>query len=97
MRSRYTAFTQKDAQYIYQTYASKWKSTHQLSDIERGMGEVSWIELEIVAVFEGQQRDQTGEVEFLAHYEVDGQPMTLHERSLFIREDGHWRYLQAKE
>ena len=96
MRSRYTAFVQKNAQYIYQTYASEWRRQHQLGNVERGMGDVSWVGLEIVAIYEGGRQNQTGEVEFLAHYEVNGQPMTLHERSLFVREGGRWRYLREK-
>jgi SEC-C motif domain protein len=97
MRSRYTAFTQQNANYLFQTFASEWRKGKAVADLKQGLGELTWTGLEVTGIFEGGRQHQTGEVEFLAHYQIKGQSMTLHERSLFIREEGNWRYLKAKD
>ena len=97
MRSRYTAFTLCDADYLFQTYAREWQQGKDVALLKEGLGQVTWTGLEIIGIREGGRQHQTGEVEFVAHYEVGGRAMTLHERSLFIRENGLWRYLKAKE
>ena len=97
MRSRYAAFVLRDANYLFDTYASAWRKGKQVETLKDGLDNVLWTGLEVVGIFEGGRQHETGEVEFVAHYEINGQPMTLHERSLFIRENGLWRYLSAKE
>ena len=96
MRSRYTAFYRRDAQYLFDTYASEWQEGKDVEDIAKHFGPVTWIELEIIGIFQGGRQHDTGEVEFVAHYELDGHPFTLHERSEFQREQGEWRYVRAK-
>ena len=96
MRSRYTAFAQRNAQYLFNTFSKDWREGKTVEEMQKGLSDVHWTGLEIIAIFEGRQQHQTGEVEFVAHYTHQGQSYTLHERSLFVREDGEWRYLRAK-
>jgi SEC-C motif domain protein len=97
MRSRYTAYTLGNSQYIFDTYVSEWKKERTIESFTKDFSELSWTGLEIIGIFEGGRQHETGEVEFVAHYEWNGQQMTVHERSLFYREDGLWRYHKARE
>ena len=95
MRSRYTAFAVKDADYLFATYSTKARKKQSKSRIEKSMAGVEWQKLEILAIHEGRSQHDSGEVEFVAHYVKGNRRFTLRERSLFIREKWKWRYLKA--
>ncbi len=95
MRSRYTAFAKGEVDYLYNTYVNEWKANHPYTDFSNAFEQVQWKELEIVGVREGGIQSDTGEVEFVAHYQHRGADLSLHERSSFRREgdDRAWRYV----
>ena len=95
MRSRYCAYAQKNVDYLIQTYAAKQRKKQKRSSIVRGMEDTNWVQLTIISIFEGRQQHQTGEVEFVAEYVKNGKKFALKERSLFIRENGVWRYVRG--
>ena len=86
MRSRYTAYVKKNVDYLICTYASKARRKIKRVSIEQGMKSVQWVKLEIVSILDGRQNHQTGEVEFVAHYQKANQTFVLKERSFFVRE-----------
>ena len=94
MRSRYT-FAKGDVRYLHETYVSEWKEANSFEQFQNEFQMVDWQELEIVGVYEGGAHHETGEVEFVAHYEFRGASLSLHERSTFRKEDGAWRYIGA--
>lgn len=93
MRSRYCAHVLDKPSYVVGTYASKQRKKLNAKSIERGMRSVTWLDLKIVSILNGRQTDQTGEVEFIATYEVANQKRQMKERSFFIRENSLWRYV----
>lgn len=95
MRSRYTAFATGKVDYLFDTYCAAWRSTHNKAKFVREYQQVEWVELEIVSVLDGGLHHQTGMVEFIAHYTHNGNSFSLHEKSLFVKEDGLWRYQSA--
>ena len=97
MRSRYSAYVWGNAEYIFDTYAKEWRQDKDRQKWLASFQQIIWEELEIISIFEGGVQDETGEVEFVAHYRMNDYPLTLHERSLFHRENGVWVYVQAKE
>lgn len=90
MRARYSAYVRGDDGFL----ARSWHPDTRPQPIARDPG-ISWQGLEIVATEAGLGLDQSGIVEFRARYEIDGRPAELHERSTFVRLDGHWVYVDA--
>lgn len=92
MRSRYTAFVLGDDAYL----ASSWHSTTRPVDASAPTG-VQWRRLRIRNTAGGGPADDTGEVEFVAHFRTaDGARDFLHERSRFARENGRWVYVDGE-
>ena len=86
MRSRYTAFALELTDYLLKS----WHSSTRPGQLE--LSPTQWKRLE---VFESGQENEQGWVHFRATFLEQGQWSTLEERSLFCREDGHWRYLKG--
>lgn len=85
MRSRYTAFVRGDAVHLLAT----WHVSTRPASIGFDEG-VKWLALEVkrhTPIDEGH-----AEVEFVARSRLQGRGQRLHERSRFVREDGHWFY-----
>jgi SEC-C motif-containing protein len=95
MRSRYTAFVVQDEAYLLRT----WHSSHRPARL--GLDpDLRWTGLEIVATTGGGMLEPTGTVEFRASYlPPDAGPATQVQYgfSRFVREDGHWTYLDEVE
>ena len=88
MRSRYTAFVRGDAAHLLAT----WHPGTRPASIELEEG-VKWLGLEVkrhTAV-----DDSHAEVEFVARSRLQGRGQRLHERSRFVREGGHWFYVDG--
>lgn len=90
MRSRYTAFTLGRDDYLLATWHPDFRpSTLNLADDPP----TKWLGL-AVKRFE-QTDDSHAVVEFVARYKIGGRAHRLHETSRFVREDGHWLYLDG--
>jgi len=90
MRSRYSAFALRDADYLRRTWHPRTRPRRLVLDPA-----MAWTGLTIVATEAGGLFDATGIVEFRAAYRVGAQVGELVERSRFAREDGHWLYLDG--
>lgn len=97
MRSRYSAYVWGKAEYIFDSYAEEWRGKQNRQKWLDSFQQIDWEGLEIISVFQGSAKDETGEVEFLAHYRMNGHSLSLQERSLFQREAGSWVYVGEKE
>jgi len=93
MRARYSAYCEDNLDFI----RLSWHSSTLPNDIEPNENGFSWQGLKIVDTQAGGNSDDTGEVEFIASYIMNGHTGTLHERSDFKRENGQWRYLDGKQ
>jgi SEC-C motif-containing protein len=88
MRSRYTAFVRGDAAHLLAT----WHASRRPATLELDAG-AKWLGLE---VRRHTPIDSThAEVEFVARSRVQGRGQRLHERSRFVREEGHWFYVDG--
>lgn len=93
MRSRYSAYCIKDGGYIYNTYAKEKRADNSVSDIQQWADETKWLSLQIKSSDLGN--DTYDFVEFIATYKANNEIWQLHEKSRFIIENEHWRYLDG--
>ena len=92
MRSRYTAFVRQRADYLYITSSPELRERTSVEEITQSFNGVIWEGLEITFLSRGFPNDTEGEVAFEAHYRIGQQQHVLLEHSLFVRENGNWRY-----
>jgi SEC-C motif-containing protein len=95
MRSRYTAFTMANVDYLMRSHHSETRPIKEQHQIKRWAQSVQWMGLVILNTQGGDANDEIGYVEFKALYLEDGQMQQIHEKSLFKRENHQWRYVSG--
>lgn len=93
MRSRYSAYVHQDAAYLRQTW-HRSTCPHELELDQQPP--ITWLGLKIVRTEAGGEHDDSGVVEFVARYKINGKAQRLHETSQFVKEAGRWFYLQGQ-
>ena len=88
MRSRYSAFVERNAGYLLAT----WHASQRPASLDFEPG-CKWLGLELRAA--RMTGPDTAEVEFVARSRTAGRAQRLHERSRFVREDGRWYYVDG--
>lgn len=91
MRSRYSAYVRRDADYLRRTWAV------ENCPVSLAQDDVQWLGLKVKVVQAGGQADDTGVVEFVARYKCQGKGYRIHERSRFERRGGHWVYVDGDD
>src|ERR1041385_1602146 len=91
LRSRYTAFTRGDIDYILSTHHSKTRGEVKREEVEEWSKQSEWHSLKIVETQGGKEGDQEGWVAFCAEYSAQGKRQEHWEQAVFQRENGHWR------
>lgn len=92
MRSRYSAFALKNADYLLKT----WHSSTRPRQLDLTVDHTEWRKLAIIATRQGQVGEDRGKVEFKAYYRHEHGLACLHEISRFRREQGLWFYVDGK-
>lgn len=93
MRSRYCAYVSANVDYLELTSGGEARAEFSKRDAAAWAASASFTRLEVHRTEAGGEGDETGMVEFSATYEEHGKTRVLHERSLFTREGGAWRYV----
>ena len=91
MRSRYTAFSKTDNEYLLASWARKTRP----KQLDTDEAPVKWIGLEVLETEEGSVTDSSGTVSFIASFIVSGHLCHLQEKSRFIKEEDVWFYLDG--
>lgn len=91
MRSRYSAFALGLADHLVRT----WHPRTRPADLTLEQG-LTWQRLEIHRTVAGGSGDETGVVEFTAHFSGPTGPDQLHEVSRFARRANRWLYLDGE-
>lgn len=94
MRSRYTAYTQHNTDYISNTMKSPAADHFDAAGAREWSQRVEWLKLEII---ESSVKDDKGFVEFIAHMSMDKKRQVLHELSEFHLINGQWFYVDGKD
>lgn len=93
MRSRYAAYATHNFDYLEATLLPEQRGEYDRETASLWSRSSEWIGLEILSVQKGTETDTTGLVEFIAHYNQNGQDLQHHETSRFARKDNIWYYV----
>jgi SEC-C motif domain protein len=88
MRSRYSAFVREQADYLLDTWHPSTRPP--VLRFEPGL---RWLGLSVKR--HQPQGPDAAVVEFVARSKLGGRAHRLHEVSRFVRQDGHWFYVDA--
>ncbi|MCW5581559.1 MAG: zinc chelation protein SecC [Luteimonas sp.] len=93
MRSRYSAYAREDADYLLRSWHPSTRPAALAFDEPRSR-RPAWLKLDVLR--HAATGNDTAEVEFVARYRVGGGRVArMREHSRFVREGGHWFYLDA--
>jgi SEC-C motif-containing protein len=90
MRSRYSAFALNLPEYIQRSWHA---STRPAPAVAGNEAPSRWLGLRIGRT--EALAENRASVEFRARYKVGGRAFALHETSRFVREGGHWFYVDG--
>ncbi|MRI00976.1 Sec-C motif domain protein [Kriegella sp. EG-1] len=93
MRSRYSAFVMADGDYLMRSHHSSTRPLKDKNAIANWAKSVTWVKLEVIGKFEGNEQDDEGTVTFDAYYYENGKLEVIHEKSAFKKESKCWTYL----
>lgn len=85
MRSRYTAYTLNNEQYLLDS----WHSSTRPESVDLDVS-IQWLRLKIINCTDDH-------VKFIATYRVQGKAYKLHENSRFTSENGKWFYVDGEK
>ncbi len=92
MRSRYTAYTQANIDYISRTMKGPAMVGFDPEAARAWAEGNAWLRLDVL---NASVKGTTGFVEFAAHYAYQNKDHIIHERSEFRLEDGQWYYTRG--
>ncbi|MFT4683284.1 MAG: SEC-C motif-containing protein [Flavobacteriales bacterium] len=97
MRSRYSAYAEKDAAYLHRTTHTSTRKEHPVKEILKWAKRTNWLKLEVLRTEKGMENDVEGIVEFKAYFtEKDHHIHVLHEVSAFVKEESEWYYVNGE-
>lgn len=93
MRSRYSAFSKQNIDYIEKTTDPQTRQTFDTKANAEWAKQATFTKLEVLS---SKEEGTKGFVEFKAHYLMDGQEHMHHEKSRFRKQDGRWFFREGK-
>ena len=93
MRSRYTAYTQANIDYILRTMKAPALSHFNAESAKQWAMAVQWLGLEIIHSTINKAK---GYIEFIAHFNENDKKDCIHEISEFQQINGQWYYVDGK-
>jgi SEC-C motif-containing protein len=96
MRARYTAYATCNIDFLYASSGPEVQADFDPESSRRWAEGSEWNGMEIVAIEKGSAQDDGGLVEFIARYSVNGTEFEHHERSLFQRVNGEWKFIDGE-
>ena len=97
MRSRYTAFARADVEYLGRSHDPQTRDQFDEEQAREWASQSTWQGFEVLRTEAGGPEDETGIVEFVARYSIQGNPVEHHEISEFRRADGIWYFRDGRE
>jgi len=95
MRSRYSAFATMQLDYLLTTLHPDKHDQHDENATRKWAQQSDWIGLEILHTENGGSDDQSGFVEFKAHYRQAGSRKVHHEKAEFKKHQGSWFFVDG--
>jgi SEC-C motif-containing protein len=96
MRSRYTAYALGNVDYLFDTLAPESRHDFDRKSVTRWSHQARWHGLEIVSSEGGAPGDETGLVEFIAHFTLDAERRAHRELSQFRfnKDEQRWQFVE---
>ena len=96
MRSRYSAFCMKNADYLVSTHHPVNRSADERQSVLESAANTEWLGLKVLKTESRIKGSTVGYVEFVAFYQnaLSGAGQ-IHEKSEFIFENGQWYYVDG--
>jgi len=96
MRSRYSAYVTKNADYLLATWHADCQAARWRESLEEGFATTKWLGLNVIDALPGKNADE-GYVEFAARFQEQGSEAVqlVHERSRFLRVNERWYYIDG--
>ena len=97
MRSRYTAFTRADINYLMKTQhkSTRIRKEKDKRKLKNWAQSAQWLYLSVMSVIDGGEDDETGKVIFRAFYTQNDEYENIYEESLFEKIDDKWIYIDG--
>ncbi len=92
MRSRYSAYTKENIDYIEKTQTLDPNNPFDKDEATQWAKDSQWLGLKIVSTQKGKEKDSDGQVEFIASYSDGKQEHHHHEKSFFVKKNGSWLF-----
>ena len=96
MRARYTAYALDNVDFLYASSGDAVRAELDPEGSHKWARNSVWTGMEVLDVQGGGVDDDEGTVEFVAHYTVKQRPFSHHERSVFRRVGGEWRFIDGE-
>ncbi|MGJ3495358.1 hypothetical protein PsalN5692_02991 [Piscirickettsia salmonis] len=97
MRSRYTAYTQANIDYIIATMQGEALNGFNRNSATTWAKQSTWLNLQVLSAPAVRQDSQEGFVEFIASLQNQGKIECLHEKSRFIKNKDQWFYVDGQQ
>ncbi len=94
MRSRYTAYTQANTNYIKKTMRGMALVGFQETEASNWAKKIHWIGLQVI--HSAMENTSKGYVEFEAIFLKGTRLQSMHENSEFLLDEGRWYYVNGK-
>jgi len=96
MRSRYTAYTLAEIDYIFKTSGPRVRREFDAESSRKWAQAAEWKGFEILHAEGGGVQDNEAVIEFVARYQIEKADFEHHEIAQFGRVDGEWRFVDGK-
>jgi len=96
MRSRYTAYTLAEIDYLFKTSGLRVRKEFDAESSRKWAQSAEWDGFEILRSEAGGEQDDAGIIEFVARYRVKDASFEHHEIAEFERINGEWRFEDGK-
>jgi SEC-C motif-containing protein len=97
MRARYTGYVKCEVDFLLGSLHPDGAGGVDRESTRQWSQNADWHGLEVLGSTGGGEKDETGEVEFVAKYSMQGEPQRHHERAYFKRHNGNWLFLDGQE
>lgn len=95
MRARYSAFVKTEIDYLCSTIPPEQQKNFNYQETTDWSENSQWEGLDILNTSEGGPDDETGTVEFIAHFRQNDEKVEHHELARFGKIDGHWYFIDG--
>ena len=97
LRARYSAFVKGNIDYIVDTHTEATRKDLDRRTIEAWSTQSEWLGLEILGQEGGAANDETGTIDFVARFRVQGQDQEHHEIATFAKADNRWWFVDGAQ